>query len=254
MKLKLNIRKEIKIAAALVGVTFLIAFTERKQGGSLCNNVVVELDNLNENHFLDERDVMRLVENSGQTIKGTSITRINLKAIESKLMMDKHIRDAELYGDLKGNLIVSVDLRRPIARLVQEDGPDAYLSEEGIVMGVSDKFTSRVMIISGRWAKAVMEKGNVYEMEGGKELMDMIDFINEDRFWKAQIAQMDIDARGEMVIYPQVTGQRVEFGTTENYETKLSNLMVFYKDVLPQKGWTRYERVNLKYNGQVIAQ
>jgi cell division protein FtsQ len=214
----------------------------------------VELDNLNENHFLDERDVMRLVENSGQTIKGTSITRINLKAIESKLMMDKHIRDAELYGDLKGNLIVSVDLRRPIARLVQEDGPDAYLSEEGIVMGVSDKFTSRVMIISGRWAKAVMEKGNVYEMEGGKELMDMIDFINEDRFWKAQIAQMDIDARGEMVIYPQVTGQRVEFGTTENYETKLSNLMVFYKDVLPQKGWTRYERVNLKYNGQVIAQ
>lgn len=254
MKFKLNIRKEIKIAAALVGVTFLIAFTERKQGGSLCNNVVVELDNLNENHFLDERDVMRLVENSGQTIKGTSITRINLKAIESKLMMDKHIRDAELYGDLKGNLIVSVDLRRPIARLVQEDGPDAYLSEEGIVMGVSDKFTSRVMIISGRWAKAVMEKGNVYDMEGGQELMDMIDFINEDRFWKAQIAQMDIDARGEIVIYPQVTGQRVEFGTTENYETKLSNLMVFYKDVLPQKGWTRYERVNLKYNGQVIAQ
>ncbi|HQQ99085.1 MAG TPA: cell division protein FtsQ/DivIB [Cyclobacteriaceae bacterium] len=254
MKFKLNIRKEIKIAAALVGVTFLIAFTERKQGGSLCNNVVVELDNLNENHFLDERDVMRLVENSGQTIKGTSITRINLKAIESKLMMDKHIRDAELYGDLKGNLIVSVDLRRPIARLVQEDGPDAYLSEEGIVMGVSDKFTSRVMIISGRWAKAVMEKGNVYDMEGGLELMDMIDFINEDRFWKAQIAQMDIDARGEIVIYPQVTGQRVEFGTTENYETKLSNLMVFYKDVLPQKGWTRYERVNLKYNGQVIAQ
>ncbi len=254
MKLKLNIRNEIKIAAALVGVTFLIAFTERKQGGSLCNNVVVELDNLNENHFLDERDVMRLVENSGQAIKGTSITRINLKAIESKLMMDKHIRDAELYGDLKGNLIVSVDLRRPVARLVQEDGPDAYLSEEGIVMGVSDKFTSRVMIISGRWAKAVMEKGNVYEMEGGQELMEMMEFISEDRFWKAQIAQMDIDARGEIVIYPQVTGQRVEFGTTENYETKLSNLMVFYKDVLPQKGWTRYERVNLKYDGQVIAQ
>lgn len=254
MKLKLNIRKEIKIAAALIGVTFLIAFTERKQGGSLCNNVVVELDNLNENHFLDERDVMRLVENSGQAIKGTSITRINLKAIESKLMMDKHIRDAELYGDLKGNLIVSVDLRRPVARLVQEDGPDAYLSEEGIVMGVSDKFTSRVMIISGRWAKAVMEKGNVYEMEGGQQLMEMMEFISEDRFWKAQIAQMDIDARGEIVIYPQVTGQRVEFGTTENYETKLSNLMVFYKDVLPQKGWTRYERVNLKYDGQVIAQ
>ncbi|MEJ0057825.1 MAG: hypothetical protein WDN75_20560 [Bacteroidota bacterium] len=58
-----------------------------------------------------------------------------------------------LYGDHKGNLIVSVELRRPIARIVQEDAPDAYISEEGIIMSVSEKFTSRVMIISGRFVK-----------------------------------------------------------------------------------------------------
>jgi len=254
MKVKTNIKKELKIAAALVGVSFLIAFTERKQSGALCNNVIVEIENLNENHFLDERDVMHLVETSGQSVRGTSIARINLKAIESKLMYDKHIRDAELYGDLKGNLIVSVDLRRPLARIVQEDGPDAYLSEEGVVMGISDKFTSRVLIISGKFGKQLLEKGDAHKIEGGKELMEMIEYINEDPFWRAQISQMDIDANGDMVIYPQITGQRVEFGTMANYEAKLKKLMVFYKEVLPQKGWTRYERVNLKFEGQVIAE
>jgi len=254
MKVKINIKKELKIAAALVGVSFLIAFTERKQSGALCNNVIVEIENLNENHFLDERDVMHLVETSGQSVRGTSIARINLKAIESKLMYDKHIRDAELYGDLKGNLIVSVDLRRPLARIVQEDGPDAYLSEEGVVMGISDKFTSRVLIISGKFGKQLLEKGDAHKIEGGKELMEMIEYINEDPFWRAQISQMDIDANGDMVIYPQITGQRVEFGTMANYEAKLKKLMVFYKEVLPQKGWTRYERVNLKFEGQVIAE
>ena len=82
----------------------------------------------------------------------------------------------------------------------------------------------------------------------------MIEFITEDPFWKAQITQMDINQKGDITIYPQVTGQVVEFGSPANYEQKFSKLMVFYKEVLPQRGWTKYERVNLKYDGQVIAQ
>lgn len=254
MKLSFNIRKEIRIAAALVGLSFLIAFSERKQSGAVCKNIIVELENINDNHFLDEADVMALVESSAQQIKGINIERINLKAIETKLKYDKHIMDAELYGDLKGNLIVSVELRRPIARIVQEDAPDAYISEEGIVMGVSEKFSSRVMVISGKFVKRLLEKGNLMKFEEGSKLMEMIHFINENEFWKAQVAQMDINSHGEITIYPQVTGQLVEFGTPENFAGKFMKLMVFYKEVLPQKGWTRYQKVNLKYDGQVIAQ
>ena len=250
----MNIRKEIKIGAALIGLSFLIAFSERKQGGVMCKEIIVEIDNIQDNHFLDEADILRLVENSGQTLKGTSLERINLRAIESKLKLDKHILDAELYGDLKGNLIVLVELRRPVARLVQEDAPDAYLSEEGVTMSISDKFSSRVMIISGKFVRQLLDQGDLTTFEAGVKLMEMIEFINEDPFWKAQIAQMDINSRSEITIYPQVTGQLVEFGTPDNYEPKFKKLKVFYKEILPQKGWTRYERVNLKYDGQVIAE
>ncbi len=254
MKLSFSIRKEIRIAAAIIGLSFLIAFSERKQGSGVCRNIIVELENINDNHFLDEADVMRLVESSGQQIKGTNISRINLKAIEDKLKYDKHIMDAELYGDLKGNLIVKVELRRPLARIIQDDGPDAYVSEEGVIMGVSDKFTSRVMVISGKYVKQLLEKGDLMKFDEGLLLMEMIRFINASEFWKAQVAQMDINTRGDITIYPQVTGQLVEFGTPEGFEAKFRKLMVFYKEVLPQKGWTRYEKVNLKFEGQVIAQ
>jgi len=254
MKLNWTIRRELKIAAALIGLSFLIAFSERKQGGALCKDIVIDIQNLSDNHFLDETDILHLIETSGESVKGTSLGRINLKAIEKKLKFDKHIKEAELYGDLKGNLIASIELRRPIARIVQEDGPDAYISEEGIIMSVSEKFTSRVMIISGRYIKQLLEKGNLMKFEEGQKLMEMIEFINNDRFWKAQIAQMDINGHGDITIYPQITGQLVEFGTPENYGFKFKKLMVFYKEVLPQKGWNKYERVNLKYEGQVIAE
>ena len=254
MKWKLNIRREIKVATSLLAISFLIAFSERKQGGSVCKDIVIELDNLHENHFLDEADVMRLVEGSGQSIKGVGIDRIDLKTIENKIKYDKHILDAELFGDLKGNLIVNVELRRPIARIVQSDAPDAYIAEDGVIMPVSEKYSSRVILISGPFVKRLLEDEDLTKSEEGLQLKEMIEFINEDDFWKAQIAQLDINGSGKITIYPQVTGQRVEFGKAENYEMKLKKLMIFYKEILPQRGWTKYERVNLEYEGQIIAE
>ena len=253
MKLKLNIRKEVQVSMAILGLSFLIAFSERKQGGSVCKNISVELDNLNENHFLDEADILQLVEGSGQPVKGIGIDRINLKDIEKKLKFDKHILNAELFGDLKGNLIVNVELRRPIARVVQNDAPDAYIAEDGVIMPVSEKYTSRVVLVSG-YVKGLLESQDLNKSEEGKQLLEMIEYISADKFWKAQVAQLDLDKAGKIIIFPQVTGQRVEFGKPENVEAKFKKLMVFYKEILPTRGWTRYERVNLEYEGQVVAE
>jgi len=254
MKWKLNIKKEVKVVAALIGVSFLIAFTEKKQGGSVCNDVIVDIDNHNENHFLDEADVMMLVENSGQKVKGIGIDRIKLKELETKLKEDKHIDDAQLYGDLKGNLIVNVDLRRPMARIVQQDAPDAYIAEDGVIMPVSEKYTSRVMLLSGAMMKKIVLIEDMNKTEDGQKILELIRFINEDKFWKAQVAQLDIDNDGRITIYPQVTGQRIEFGKAENIEEKFKKLMIFYKQILPQRGWTKYERVNVEYEGQIVAE
>lgn len=255
MKLKLpNIKREIRVTVALVAIGSLIAFSERKAGSWICHNIVIELDNETENHFLDEGDVLRLVNAGQSTMIGTSMDNINLKQLEKKLKYDRHILDAEIFGDLKGNLVVKVELRRPIARIVRDDAPDAYVAEDGTIMSVSEKYTSRVVLISGAFTRKLVDAGNMYELEEGKQIMEMIDFIYDDRFWRSQVAQMDVDNSGDITIYPQVTGQRVEFGKPENVASKFRKLMIFYKEILPTRGWTKYEKVNLKYEGQIIAE
>jgi cell division protein FtsQ len=82
----------------------------------------------------------------------------------------------------------------------------------------------------------------------------MINFIDEDEFWKAQIAQIEIDKAGEMLIYPQVGKQVIEFGTADNYEVKLKKLKLFFKKILPYKGWNTYTKVNIKYNNQIVCE
>jgi cell division protein FtsQ len=254
MKWKLNIKKEIRAAVALLGVCALIGFSEKEQGGIVCKNVFVEISNDHENYYMDEAEVLRLVTAMQPGMIGKNMNELILKDIEKKLITDSHIDDAQLFADLKGNIVVSVELRRPVARIIRAQGPDAYIAEDGTIMSVSDRYTSRVLLISGGLCEQLAKADNVMDVEKGNGLLEMIRYIQDDDFWRAQIAQLDVSASGEVRMLPQVTGQVVEFGKTDQIESKFSKLMIFYKKILPQRGWTRYKRVNLEYEGQIIAE
>jgi cell division protein FtsQ len=254
MKFKFNIKREIKIVTAVLIVGGIIAFTERRQGNASIKDITVKMKNDHENHFLDEDDIVGLMELKKDNLKGASLDRVNMKEVEKKIRRDPFIKDAQLYSDLKGNLVVSAELRRPIARIVRNDGPDGYISEDGMIMPVSDQFTSRVILISGSYVKQILGQNKLSATESGVQLMQLINTIREDEFWNAQIAQLDIDSKMRITIYPQVGDERIEFGKPENVETKLKKLMIFYKEILPRMGWNKYDRVNLEYEGQIVAE
>ncbi len=254
MKIKLNIKRELKIAAALAVLFFFIAFSERKQGAVAVKDIIIKVENSNENQFLDEQDVISLMQLEAENLKGATLDRLNLKEIEKRIKTNRFVQDAELYSDLKGNLIVKATLRRPIARIIRNDGPDGYIAEDGTIMPVSDKFTSRVILISGAFARLLLQAENLNRSIEGKQLLDMLTIIREDNFWKAQIAQLDIDSKVRVNMFPQVGGQLIEFGKPENLEMKFKKLRIFYKEILPQQGWGAYERINLEYEGQIIAE
>jgi cell division protein FtsQ len=254
MKFKVNIKREVKIVTAILIVGGIIAFTERRQGSASIKDITIKVKNAHDNHFLDEDDIVSLMELKKDNLKGANLDRVNMKEVEKKILRDPFIQDAQLYSDLKGNLVVSAELRRPIARIVRNDGPDGYISEDGTIMPVSDHFTSWVILISGSYVKHILNQSNLTSTEDGIQLMELINKVREDEFWNAQIAQLDIDSKTRITIYPQVGDERIEFGRPENVETKLKKLMIFYKEILPRMGWNKYDRVNLEYEGQIVAE
>lgn len=254
MKINFNIKREIKITALLAVVFLLIAVSERKQGTIAVKNIVIKVENIEGNQFIDEGDVADLMQLGEENLKGASLEKLNMKELEKRIRMNRFVRDAQLYSDLKGNLVVKAKLRRPIARLVRNDGPDGYIAEDGTVMPVSDKFTTRVVLISGSYIRGLLSLENLNQTEETRNLMKMLEMIREDDFWRAQVAQLDIDSKGRVNILPQIGGQTIEFGVAENLETKFKKMRIFYKEILPQKGWNTYKRVNLEYEGQIIAE
>lgn len=254
MKFKFKPRREIKIAGALLVLFALIAFTERMKDEVKVSEVRISIDNIYENHYLDEKDVLKLMRLNTENLRGASLSKLNFSEIEARIRQSPYVSDAELYSDLKGNIMVNVSLRRPLARIVQSDGPDAYIGEDGTIMPVSEKFHSRVVLVSGGFVPRFLKLDKVQEIEEGKQLMEMLNTIHEDAFWNAQVAQIDVDQKGKTVLYSQVGDETVEFGMLLDLERKFRKLKIFYKEIIPRVGWNRYDRINVEYEGQVVAE
>lgn len=254
MKFKFNVRREVKIVTILVVLFALIAFTERMKGEVSVGDIEINISNVHENHFVEETDIMNLMQVDLAQMKGMSIAKVNFKEIENRIKKDPFIEDAEVYSDLKGNIIVNADLRRPIARIVRNDGPDGYIAEDGTIMPVSDKFTPRVVLISGQYVRTLLSQRNILFLEQGKNIMEMLNMIQEDDFWKAQIAQLDIDGKGKVSIIPQVGDESIQFGYAEDLEVKFRKLNIYYKEILPRVGWNKYNKVNVEFEGQIVAE
>ncbi|MEM9856803.1 MAG: cell division protein FtsQ [Bacteroidota bacterium] len=251
-----KVKKYQVIGAVVIAVLMMItiSFSERNLDNHICQDIIIRIENQHENFFLGEQDVMDLITVNGEyVIKGTPYEDLNLKEIEGRIKTQRFIKEAEIYKDLKGNLLVNTALRRPFARILIENAPDYFIAEDGAILPYSSKYATRTVLLSGDYMDELV-KQDLTESETGRKVYDLLKFIHNDRFWKAQVAQLDIDKEGEIIIYPQVTKQLVEFGLPENIENKFKRLRIFYKQILPRKGWNGYKRVNLKYKDQIIAE
>ena len=255
MKLKLNkIWNITKIAGLVILLFGSIGLVEKQYGDRICTSIDVEIDNQYENYFINEGDVIDLITNGGENrIVGESFDDLNLKAIETELLQTKFIQNAEVYKDLEGTLMISINQSRPIARLMSNKLNDRYISNKGDVLPLSKRYTARVVLIDGAYA-ANSKLYDLGETEYNRQLMALLKHIDRDPFWKAQIAQLNINKKGNILMHTQVSKQVVEFGKPVDIEEKFRKLKIFYKDILPAKGWNSYNSVSVKFKDQIVCE
>ncbi len=251
---KINIRNEIKLFVLFVLAFSAIAFVERKQDYKKIQELNILIHDEGNNYFIDQEEVHKLVTaDNSDFIVGREYAEVDLKAIEERVRQNEYVSSTQAFKDLSGNLTIEISLCEPIARIIRSDKPDSYICESGKIIPTSEKFTPRVLLISGDYLDDV-NSGNLQADSAYQSLFGLVKYIIRDPFWKAQISQINIDRRGNVILYPQVTKQYIEFGKVENVGEKFLKLKYFYKKILPHKGWNHYARVNLEYEHQIICE
>jgi len=251
---KIRLRTPVKIIAAGLGFFALIGFVENKQHKRRCTGIEVHISDAYDTYFINEADVLSLVTNNGsERIDGEPFREINLKNLELRLKTNKFVKTCQVYADLTGKLNVIVQQNRPIARTVNSYTPDAYISEEGDILPLSERFTARVVLVEGPGLRKLL-RGNLKADSTSKEYFDLLQHIDNERFFKALIAQIAISADGSIRMYPQIGRQVIEFGPPADFEQKFEKIKIFYQKILPVQGWNRYSRVSVAYKNQIVCE
>ena len=69
----------------------------------------------------------------------------------------------------------------------------------------------------------------------------------------SEVAQIDITAEKNFELSPVVGDHLIKLGNGKNLEKKFNRLMIFYKQVLAQKGFDAYSAIDVQYAGQVVG-
>ncbi|GAB3564485.1 hypothetical protein GCM10027578_10020 [Spirosoma luteolum] len=252
-----SVRKWLLAAGGLAGLFSLIAFTEIRHGQKHVRDVLIRLDQVDGQRFLTSRDVMAYLTRDGaDPILGKAYADVNFRQLEQRLKQHGLIKNCQISRDLTGDLIVRIEQPKPLARLVglSSEGPRTvagqYISEEGRFFPVSMNYSARVPVLSG----AYFASNRSLASERNRPLLELLQRIQNDPFWRAQIVELSVDRNGEVVMWPQMGQHQIELGTPTNLDAKFRKLTLFYTNVLPVKGWDRYHRVNVQYRNQIVCE
>lgn len=259
--------KNIKYILVWVFIAAYIAasmsFVKEKRHNILCHDIKVNIKDSLHNGFITVSDIEDFFHETDMNIIGSPIESINTKDLERRLKQYSSVKNSEVYVTLQGDIRVEIDQRNPIVRIINKRGQSYYIDQEGTIMPLSSKYSSHVLIANG-YIVEHFEVGRTREIfcesSENKEKSSIIcdlyklsKFIYEDEFWKAQIEQVYVNDDLEFELIPRVGAHVIYLGDIENSKEKFRNLRAFYMQGLNNVGWNIYDKINLKFENQVIC-
>jgi cell division protein FtsQ len=252
----INILKKILlITVSTMGVvvfTLLITSAIRKQNTLLCRGIKVQIQMQNGGYFVNEKDVADRVHFlCGDSIQKLKLASLNLHLIEEDLQRMDFIDSVEVFFNQNQFLEIHVKQKRPILRIINNNGVSYYLTDKNQTMPLSHNFTARLPVVVGKVQTNESANRDSLVQWG---LFKLMTTMEQDSFLSAFIDHIVIDANGEIELIPLTSEHSVFFGYAhENTEKKLQRLKTFYKEVMPRKGWSTYKTVNMKFENQIVC-
>jgi cell division protein FtsQ len=254
------VKSVIKIGIIIISLYLVImpTFLAHMTASVPCAGISISIADSSDYNFVSKREIAGLVSQNNTRILGQPISKLPLPAIENRISQLPELKHAEVYKTIDGILHVSVDQRDPIMRVIAGGG-DYFVDEEGVVMRRKGLYTPRLHIVGGNIRITGPMLNGVSVLDTSikhsvlKDIYPLMEYINHDNFWSAEIDQLYIDDEDEIDLIPRLGNHIVHLGTVENFEGKLRNLETFYEKVMPEVGWNKYELINLEYKDQIVC-
>ena len=264
--LKQKIKKILLVCFQLLlvaGLIVCLGFAADKQKNTVCTKLDIYIDNRNGDMFINNADVLRILDDQTGSPVGKRANQISLPRMEAAVESNPHVQNAEVWMDLNGNVSIKIKQKKAVLRIINRNGESFYLDENGFIMPLSEIYTSPVPVATGEITETAQLFGyrsmnisaneKIASVTVLDDLFRLVEFIEKDTFWTAQIQQIVVNEKSEISLVPTMGNHLIQFGKVEDVEEKFQKLMHFYLEGLNKTGWNNYGVINLKFKNQVVC-
>ena len=236
----------IKLVMTVVLAVYLVVAMSMTRSRSLSDVYggldIVVADSLN-TRFVSAADISR--ECGGLTSRIDSVVRgsLDINDLERRLARMPEIERANVAELNNGRLLVEVTPMIPIARVFEPSGRSYYINTEGKRVAADVRYHVDVPVVVGRFDAG----------EPASRLLPILRYVASDPTLNALVSTVTTDSRGDIFVVPVIRGHVVNLGDTSLIANKFDRLKVFYREVMPVKGWNFYDTVSVKWRGQIVA-
>ena len=229
------------------------------------NAVSVRISDNSHNKFITESDITQALDKENVKLIGQLMDSVNIHYLEDVLTHNnKSISRAEVFRTVYGEIGVRIKQRCPVMRIINPNGDSYYIDVNGQVMPLSKKYTAHVIVVNGNLNEPYMDhvgenmlrtasKNDQSTGELLPDLFKLVQFINGNKFWRAQIEQIYINQKKEIELVPRVGNHTIILGSIDDMGEKFENLKAFYEQGLSKYGWNKYKTINLKFKNQIVC-
>ena len=237
------------IAGATLIVLFVIAWKAKEE--KKCSSIQIEL--VGENTaalFMDEKEILQIIHEQGVK-EGQAIGELNLNTLEKDLETIRWVKQVELFLDNAQVLQVKIEHRIPIARIFTASGNSFYIDKEGLQLPLKQLIVLRLPVFTNfPTDRQILSKPDSLLLN---DILHFTNAVQNDSFFMAQTAQVNIAVNGDFELVPSVGDHLVLIGSVENIEDKLNRLYTFYKKVWVQSGLNAYQVIDCRFDNQIVA-
>ena len=223
----------------VVLVTFLFAFSSHRSNNNYASDIVVNFIG-EENLYITQEAVNKLLIQNEQQVTSVNKDILDLNGLETALKSNPMIKTAEVYLTVNGEVRADVVQKKPIARV--STNASYYIDDEGQFMPLSSNRSARVPLVIGSVLKN--DLGTIYKIALE---------IDKDEFLKKHIVQIHQDQNKNISLKMRVFDFEIYLGDLEHLDKKINNLKAFYQQAKKDNTLTKYKKVNLQFEDQVVC-
>ena len=237
------------IAAAALIVLFVVSWKAKSE--KQLTYIQVELVGESAQALFMDEIAIRSILNEQGVKAGMPIEKINLTQLEKFIEKTEWVKNAEFFINNKLVLEVKIEQRIPIARVFTASGTSFYIDIEGSRLPLKQLTVLNLPVFTG--FPTDQPKLSRPDSVLLKDVLFFAKTIQNDSFFMAQVAQVNIEPNGTFQMVPTLGDHLVLLGTVDQLEDKLNRLFTFYKKVWLVSGVNAYQYIDCRFNHQVVA-